>query len=112
MRITTMLSISVVRRVATATRTSAESESLPAARASDDDQRLQAIASAWSRLLRCCVALLVLPFVSGCWQDNRSIDRSAASPRLVRCLGIQKVKPLQFPPTAAWSRVRADRARD
>jgi probable HAF family extracellular repeat protein len=51
---------------------------LPAA-ASDALQRVHPIATAWSRLRRCYVALLVLPFVSGCWQDNdRSIDRSGS----------------------------------
>ena len=76
---TTLFSISMVRSAATAMRTGGESESLPAARLSDALWRLHKIATAWSRLRRCYVALLVLPFVSGCWQDNdRGIDRSGS----------------------------------
>ena len=76
---TTVFSILVVRSAAAAMCTGAESDTLPAARASDDLQRLNTIATTWSRLCRLCIALLVLPFVSGCWHDaDRSIDRSAS----------------------------------
>jgi uncharacterized membrane protein len=41
-------------------------------------QHLHTIATAWSRLRLSCVALLVLPLVSGCWHDADRIDRSGS----------------------------------
>ena len=80
-------------------------------------RRMPGSASLRSRLPgRDCVAVALLcSFCRSCRAVGATPIRASSGPgaswRLVRCRATWEVKPLRFPPTGGWSRVRADRAR-